>query len=438
MKIAILSDLYPPYFVGGYEIGMSWIANELRERNHEVHIFHAREFNLIDQNGRLVRMTHPRRGYANFDIGPGISGWVRAYIRRNPIRGFWLVWLIACARLNLYRFRRALRERKYDLIIMGNPQGLLAPFYEVAAEYGSRNPSTRVGLFVSDHWVAAWPKAYPLRHLSQINALPPSFKVRGPRSLVMVLAWRVLRYGKLNGWLYKGLVDTWFLDFAACCSKYIAQISQPRLAASANIDVAHWGLPLKQFDKGYPLPDFTSKSLTIAYAGQIEEHKGLSTLISAVAKSSNAQDLVVIGDDTTLYALQCKSLAASLGISDRIKFAGKVSQEEVLDIFSRCHLLVVPSEWEEPYAIVPLQGKLCGLVTIVSDTGGSKEGIQSEIDGFLFEARNADQLSQLLDRLHYDRDLCKRVSSAAYFNIREEGTISNTVDKILAIAGRSE
>jgi glycosyltransferase involved in cell wall biosynthesis len=435
MKIAIVSDLYPPAFIGGYEIGMSWLSDEFRRRGNVVDVFHCREFFVADETGAIRSYRHCKREFQNFDIGPGITGNILDVLRRKIWLWPWFVLQLARSQLTRFRFERKLASEKYDMILMGNPLGLLAPIYQTATRQ-ARISGTRVGLLVSDNWVAAWPSAFVLHGYTRMVAPSPSaLRRRGKRAMLTFLRSRVLR--RLRSWrmISDGEIENWFLDFAVCVSAYIRSISSPRISAPAKVTVAHWGLPLRNLKLRDELPDFSQGTLKIVFVGQIEAHKGLATLLRAVAACASRSTVTVIGDDTTSHASMCKALVRDLGLAQRVVFAGRMPQSDVYDHLQRSHVMVVPSEWEEPYAIVPLQGKLCGLVTIVSNTGGSSEGIVDEVDGFLFERGNVSQLAELLDTLDADRALCSAVSQRARSGMLEQGDIARMADQILASAG---
>jgi glycosyltransferase involved in cell wall biosynthesis len=438
MKIAVVSNLYPPAYIGGYEIGMSWIAEELRKRGHSVDIFQCRNFQTV--HGRSLKLyKNAGRGREYFDIGPGLAGDFGSLIKRNPLRVFWIIYLIFRARIALARFKAALEANTYDLILLGNPLGVIAPIHEMASDYARKSNKTKIGLFVSDNWVATWPFAFPIkahkpRYRKYLVPSPPPIGVRGLRAIRKKLRWGAAKWLRENGYLYRYDVEHWFLDFAACCSTYIAAISAPRLSSPAQVGVAHWGLPIDDFVTDDPSPDFSCETLSVVYVGQIEAHKGLVALLQAIALTRGGQRLVVIGDDDTPYAAVCKGLVDTLGLTGRVQFTGKLSQEDVFQNLAACQVMVVPSEWEEPYALVAIQGKLMGLVTVVSNTGGSSEGVRPGDTGYLFEKGDTKALSELLDQIHHDRDACRRISKAAINWARSEGRISATVDKVLALA----
>jgi hypothetical protein len=51
MKIAVFSNLWPPVFIGWYEIGCSWIVEELKRRGHEVLLIVAHRYHVRREEG---------------------------------------------------------------------------------------------------------------------------------------------------------------------------------------------------------------------------------------------------------------------------------------------------------------------------------------------------------------------------------------------------
>jgi glycosyltransferase involved in cell wall biosynthesis len=434
MKIAIISDLYPPAFIGGYEMGMSWIVSDLRRRGSDVDVFHCREFYVVTGSARRDYI-HPKRGFENIDIGPGITGALSTFLRRRPLRLGWFVIVYLKSLRNHKRFREKLKTGNYDLILIGNPLGFLTPICDTASRQARSSCKTRIGLLISDAWVAGWPGAFPLHQfLRPISHSPSALRSKGKRAALKFLRSHLLRWFINRRHHSFSGVESWFLDFAVCVSKYIKSISEKRISAPAVVDVAHWGLPFGGLPPIGVRPNFSAITLRLVYVGQIEPHKGLMTLLAAMNQTKNQHSLTVIGDDTTAYAASCRNYIEQCGLLEAVSFTGKLPQAGVYQMLLECHILIVPSEWEEPYAIVPLQGKYCGLVTIVSNTGGSSEGIVDGEDGFLFERANSLELAEILGRLHRDRELCERVSATAQRRMLEGGDISHMVDKILRIA----
>src|SRR6202011_2076321 len=118
------------------------------------------------------------------------------------------------------------------------------------------------------------------------------------------------------------------------------------------------------------------------------------------ARTQRPHRLVVIGDDATDYAGQCKTLTNRLGLGDRVLFVGRKKHAEMLELMARTgQVLVVPSEWDEPFSIVVLEGMGVGLPVIASRTGGTGEAIVEGENGFLFPRADARALARVIDRL---------------------------------------
>ena len=55
MRILVLSNLYPPDFIGGYELACAQVVDALRARGHEVQVLTARPRTLVDDPSHVHR-----------------------------------------------------------------------------------------------------------------------------------------------------------------------------------------------------------------------------------------------------------------------------------------------------------------------------------------------------------------------------------------------
>jgi glycosyltransferase involved in cell wall biosynthesis len=112
------------------------------------------------------------------------------------------------------------------------------------------------------------------------------------------------------------------------------------------------------------------------YVGRLVSEKGVGTLLRALASLNGrpgrrAASLLVVGDGDRRADLE--ALAASLGIGDQVRFAGRKRDQELIDAVAEARIGVVPSEWEEPMGGVALELLAAGLPLIVSERGGLAE-----------------------------------------------------------------
>lgn len=137
----------------------------------------------------------------------------------------------------------------------------------------------------------------------------------------------------------------------------------------------------------------------LIFVGRLIRYKRLDATLHALKKAFPNGGYVfdVVGDGPEKE--NWESLAKELGISEHVVFHGRVPRTEVIQMMSRADCFTMISE-NEVFGLVYLEGMACGCMTIASKEGGVDGIIQSGKNGFLCEQGNADELSELLQRIH--------------------------------------
>jgi glycosyltransferase involved in cell wall biosynthesis len=154
----------------------------------------------------------------------------------------------------------------------------------------------------------------------------------------------------------------------------------------------------------------------VTFVGRIAAEKGLSTLIRAmatVAREVPEAVLEVVGPDSDGterggYLLECKQLVTELGLADRVRFVGAVSNDALPDRLRRSSVLAVPSVWGEPCGVVVLEGLACGVPVLGSRIGGIPELITEGENGMLCTPGDADDWGRGLSAALRDGGLRER------------------------------
>jgi len=82
---------------------------------------------------------------------------------------------------------------------------------------------------------------------------------------------------------------------------------------------------------------------------------------------------------------------------------GHIARVDLPGLLGQAHINVVPSRWDEPFALTILEGMACGLASVVSRTGGAPEVVGDA--GLLFERDSVEGLAEHLGALLWDEDL---------------------------------
>ncbi len=155
--------------------------------------------------------------------------------------------------------------------------------------------------------------------------------------------------------------------------------------------------------------DWSSRDGAV-FVGRLVSDKGVPTALRAISnlqERGQPMNLRIIGSGPDEDAL--KRQAEEIGISDRVQFLGRREPTAVAEELNRAKYLLVPSQWEEPFGIVALEGIACGCIPIGTDRGGLVDAIGP--CGPLFEKGNGEQLADWLDRLESEPDLASSYRS---------------------------
>ncbi len=93
----------------------------------------------------------------------------------------------------------------------------------------------------------------------------------------------------------------------------------------------------------------------VLFVGRLVGYKGVDVLLQAM-KGLDAET-VIVGDGRVSMSLM--ALASDLGISDRVRFVGDVSEAELQAWYHACDVLVLPSvSKQEAFGMVQLEAML--------------------------------------------------------------------------------
>jgi glycosyltransferase involved in cell wall biosynthesis len=171
------------------------------------------------------------------------------------------------------------------------------------------------------------------------------------------------------------------------------------------------------------LPMKTTKSKSdkfrIAHVGRFVPLKAQHFLIQAVAKlPKNIQDKLSLSFFGTGELMQNnKELAQELIPNVEVNFRGFVTDRDA--IYGSCDLLVVTSE-TEGLSLAILEALASGTPTIASDVGGNPELVNNNVNGFLYEYANTQQLADNIQKLYKDTNIYIQFSERSLNLFREE------------------
>lgn len=131
-----------------------------------------------------------------------------------------------------------------------------------------------------------------------------------------------------------------------------------------------------------------AKTFSIGYIGAISEEKGVSMLVKAFSKIKDERySLLLAGRVDGQYKEEIETIASNCSI----RFLGFLRPD---DFYKQIDLLVVPSQWQEPFGRVVVEAICNGVPVIASNKGGIPEILKGRREGVVFT--DEDSLCELL------------------------------------------
>lgn len=401
MKILVLTNLYPPHSIGGYELRCRDVTESLIERGHDVSV-------LTSNHEEVIANTDCPTSYP-----------VERSLRLHGFFGHpWLGIrdLVSLEEHNNDILRNAIRRCNPDLVHVWNLGGISKSLILTL-----QSLDIPFVFDVSDHWIARSLKGDVW--LDWWNRKQPSVPARIQRGL-----WNL--DGHRRRWQDQAPTNPLqHIDFQRIyfCSQKMRRITADAGYSVAHGDVIHCPVDTSKFH-GTPrdTPAAVSKLL---YVGRLSPDKGIFTALKAMTSLKENPDikLNIYGNGDPDYVDSLRRFASrnELPVSFR-----SATSSAMPDVYRSHDALIFPSEWEEPFALTPLEAMASGIPVIGTMTGGSSELFREGENALTYEAGNTSDLVSQVRRLVSDPRLACDLAANGHEEVTRRFPLPVIVDQI--------
>jgi glycosyltransferase involved in cell wall biosynthesis len=398
VRILLLSNLYPPYVEGGAEILAGDVAAGLERLGHEVIVLTS-SYGLSrpERDGQIWRTLQP---------APPV------YFDRQ--RSFWSQ---LNQPINYYRrYHNAANARKLREVVAATSPDILY-IWEIT------------GIGVNSL----------LKVLPELK-IPIVFHL-GSYWLLYARSPETEQSRLHSRWLKQRLIGsvpelTWTSLIAVSATvkrEYmLAGFDPKRIEVIYNgIDPRFLTLPRSASNK--------EEAFQLLFVGRIRIEKGILVILKALDllmhEFNTSMDLPplhlhIFGDGDETYISELQTFLREKGLTDIVTFHGKVPQDELIQYYDRCEIMLVPSLWQEPFGLVVAEAMARGLPVIASSVGGPAEIITHEKNGLLVEAGDERALALAISQLINNPDKRKRFGQAARSTVQERFVIEENASRV--------
>jgi glycosyltransferase involved in cell wall biosynthesis len=159
-----------------------------------------------------------------------------------------------------------------------------------------------------------------------------------------------------------------------------------------------------------------------------KNHAELIAMLETVRPVVPNAKLLIAGEGPERQRLL--DAADEAGVSDSVYLLGEV--DDVRPILERVDVFVLPSI-SETFSNAVLEAMAMEKVVIVSDTGGMREMVTDEVDGFVYEQGNVAALCTLIERLAADPERRSEIGRNARKTVEKRFTFDRMIDEYVKL-----
>jgi glycosyltransferase involved in cell wall biosynthesis len=390
VRIALLTNLFPPESVGGYELLAADVVERLRRRGHEVEVWtsgadasgssvEAWPSPATTASGAVHRRLELERAFS-FPAFEASERW-RALWRRAVV-----------ARTNRRRLTEAWRRSRPDVVLV---------FSQLRLGLGGARAAESLGL----------PVVYAVND-AHLLGFKPSDGLRAPydRSVGRETTWQGLRFGTV-----------------LCISALLRDQLVAGGAPLRHARVVPQGVDLQLFSRRTDLP---ARPTRLLYVGQLLPYKGVHTVLEAAARlRTTGRDVGVtlVGAGDEAYTRTLRDLARREALD--VSFAGRVPRTELPAVYRAHDAFVFPSIWKEPFGLTFLEAMASGTPVISTVEGGQRELLRDGVNAVTFTAGDPTALAHAVCRLD-DEALRSGITTRARRDVERRHDLDSYVDAI--------
>lgn len=400
MRILVITDHYPPQFLGGYELNCSQDVMELTRRGHELCVLTSRwGVPQPHVEGTVHRLLH---------LDPV---WLASFTKTDPRglrkRALQMRWALAC-RANYRIARRVAAGFKPDVAYIWRLGHV--SIHPALALQESRVPTV---YRIEDYWLST---------LKYELCLEPN----RIRRLAKISIVGLSRFDRID------------LTHALMVSRALIEVYGRYGFREHDFRLVPEGVPTGSVLETVELtnrPAVPGHGVRLLFAGRLVPDKGPHIAIQALARLTESNgthrfSLDIVGEGTAAYVQKLQSMVATLGLKHRVRFVGKLDSVDLLRRYAQYDALLFPSQWVEPFGVTIVEAMARGLPVIASTCGAAPEIIADGKNGLLIPPGDAGRLADAVSRLIGDPAFALSIRQAALDLVRRKYTRERVVDQI--------
>lgn len=420
MKVLIVSNLYPPHYIGGYELRCAQFVKSLHQAGYQVRVLTSTYKLPTNGTGAPACRTEA--------VGGVLVERSLRYYPLDPLPTRFHTLTLAKRQLaDARRFIQVLEEFQPDIVNWWNIEGLTKAILPIPAarhipdlccvddtwlisEYGLCGENEPLSWF--RFWQGTWG--------------PSFFRPFLPRVLA---SWekRTLRQGIPTKPFPNRPKHVCFV------SEFMRYEHVKAGMVFPSSEVIYGGVSPEHFYVQRPVLH-KNDGLRFLYAGYVDPNRGLHIIVEALGLlPPELRERVQLSiaqsgpPHPTEYTEQVKARIEELGLSGRVRFLGKIRHDNMPQVYRDHDVLLSASVRREGLPMNMMEAMCAGCAVITTGSGGAIE-IADLADLPLFPREHPIALSRLIAKLLRDPELVSQIAKRAQEVVLREFTFERMME----------
>jgi phosphatidylinositol alpha-1,6-mannosyltransferase len=230
-------------------------------------------------------------------------------------------------------------------------------------------------------------------------------------------------------------------------SRFTAKLVEKAGADPARIEVVHAACDVQRFRPVSPGPRLCGELLgsgerkpVLLSVGRLVERKGHDMVIAALPqliKSFPNVVYLIVGEGP--YWPELEAISSARGVRDRVTFAGRISDDDLPEVYALSDVFVMPSRERiesgdvEGFGLVYLEANACAKPVVGGRSGGVPDAVIDGVTGLLVDPLSAQEVAIAINRVLSSPDLAARLGNQGRDRVLQEFTWPRFVDRIRRI-----
>ena len=385
MRVLFVSNLFPPAFLGGYELECAQVAEHLHALGHEVAV-------ISTQDPNNQSSSYPFSVYRTMKLIKDFT----IPIHRTERINRWKT-----SNYNYNMTQKAIEDFSPDCVFLWSMLRI-----GVGPAFAAQDAGIPIAWRFGDENIAGF-RSTPK------GKTPISF-------LKHLIDEHILKRSTISG-----------LNFTH--TSCISQLTKKRLIESGipiqKAEIHYKGIPIELFPMKKN-PGKLSQPLKILHVGQLHDYKGVFVLQKAIdlLALSIPVELTYIGSgpkeiEERLHHFANKSQA-------KVTFKGKLPYESLGAEYRQYDIFIFPSLWEEPQGTSYLEAMASGVPVISTSNGGQKEILENGKTALFYDKDNPKALLQQVEKVTHNNTLRQELVSNARALVEQNYSLNTYVKQI--------